>query len=68
MDVSGGLWACAEWMAGLGRKEADRIAGEPIQPNEKSKVKDVDWIPDINRKLTAPLFNLVRSVIVNFRC
>ena len=64
--MAGALWACAEWMSKLGRKEADRIAGELIHPNDKSKIKDagVDWIPDVDRKLVAPLFNFVCGCIL----
>lgn len=47
-------------MAGLGRKEADILAGEMITPNDKNKVKDSgEDIPEINQTLIAPLFNLV---------
>lgn len=60
-DVAGALWACAEWIAGLKRKEADILAGEAITPNDKSKLKDAefDGLPDPGTKLVAPLFNLV---------
>ncbi|EGO21626.1 hypothetical protein SERLADRAFT_351071, partial [Serpula lacrymans var. lacrymans S7.9] len=59
-DVAGGLWACAQWIAPLGRKEADIIAGEQILfHNEKSKVSEVEGMPPCDAKLIAPLFNLV---------
>ncbi|KAF7295281.1 NAD dependent epimerase dehydratase family protein [Mycena indigotica] len=59
-DVAGAMWACAEWMAPLGRKEADSLAGEIIIfHNDKSKVGEVKGMPEANKKLVAPLFNLV---------
>jgi hypothetical protein len=58
-DVAGASWACAEWMSGLGRKEANSLAGEEILSNDKSKVKDASDLPEADRKLVAPLFNLV---------
>lgn len=58
-DVAGAAWACAEWMAPLGRKEADILAGEEIPANDKSKVKGVENLPSPDQKLVAPLFNLV---------
>jgi len=58
-DVAAAVWALAGWMSGVGRIEANTIAGEGIQTNEKSKVKDVEGVPDHNLKIVAPLFNLV---------
>ncbi|KAJ7197214.1 hypothetical protein GGX14DRAFT_504254 [Mycena pura] len=59
-DVAGAMWACAQWMAPLGRKEANSLAGEQIIfRNDKSKAKEVKGMPDPNKKLIAPLFNLV---------
>ncbi|EIN07681.1 hypothetical protein PUNSTDRAFT_144252 [Punctularia strigosozonata HHB-11173 SS5] len=59
-DVAGGLWAAALWIAGIGRKEADVIAGEELRfHNEKSKVNDVDGMLPHDAKAIAPLFNLV---------
>jgi hypothetical protein len=59
-DVAGSMWACATWMASLGRKEADILAGEVILfHNDKSKVKEVASMPPHDQKLIAPLFNLV---------
>jgi hypothetical protein len=61
-DIAGALWACAQWIAPLGRKAADSLAGEEIFfHNEKRKVKEVEGIPPHNQKLIAPLFNLVRT-------
>ena len=61
-DVAGAAWAAAGWMASLGRTEANVLAGEEIQTNDKSKVKDVEHVPDLSKKLVAPLFNIVRYV------
>ncbi|KAH8108153.1 hypothetical protein BXZ70DRAFT_997648 [Cristinia sonorae] len=58
-DVAGATWALAEWMAGLGRKEANAIAGEEILfKNDKSKVKSVEGMVSPDTKCIAPLFNL----------
>lgn len=63
-DVVGGLWACAEWMAGVGRKEADSIAGEEILfKNDKNKVKTVEGMVAPDKKCVAPLFNIVSFAI-----
>ncbi|KDQ60617.1 hypothetical protein JAAARDRAFT_555570 [Jaapia argillacea MUCL 33604] len=59
-DVAGGLLASAEWMSSLGRKEADVLAGEEICfHNSKGMAKEVEGMPPHDRKLIAPLFNLV---------
>ncbi|KAF8644141.1 hypothetical protein AX16_008668 [Volvariella volvacea WC 439] len=59
-DVAGAAWACANWMAGLGRQAADAAAGEVIPfHNDKAKVKEVEGMPPHNAKIVAPLFNLV---------
>lgn len=61
-DIAGALWACAQWMAPLGRKAANSLAGEEIRfHNEKKKVKEVESMPPHNQDLVAPLFNLVRN-------
>lgn len=66
-DIAGALWACAQWMAPLGRKTADSLAGEEIFfHNEKKKVKEVEGMPLHNQKLVAPLFNLVRDSDYSF--
>ncbi|OSD01666.1 hypothetical protein PYCCODRAFT_1368911 [Trametes coccinea BRFM310] len=58
-DIAGAMWACAEWMAKIGRKEADAIAGEEIPfKNEKSKVDEVEGMVPHNQKVIAPLFNI----------
>ena len=42
-DIAGAMWAAAEWMAKIGRKEADALAGEEIVfKNEKSKASEVE--------------------------
>lgn len=54
------MWTCAEWMAKIGRKEANSIAGEEIVfKNEKSKVKEVEGMVPHDQKCIAPLFNIV---------
>ncbi|ESK85966.1 nad dependent epimerase dehydratase family protein [Moniliophthora roreri MCA 2997] len=59
-DIAGAVWACAQWIASKGRKEADALAGEEIIfHNDKSKVKDVQGAPAPDKKVIAPLFNLV---------
>jgi hypothetical protein len=48
-------------MASQGRKQADIVAGEQIIfHNDKSKVSEVEGMPPHDKKLIAPLFNLVR--------
>ena len=57
------MWACAEWMASLGREEADTLAGEEIPfHNDKSKVSEVPGMPTHDQKVIVPLFNLVSLV------
>jgi len=59
-DVAGTMWACATWMASLGRKEANTVAGEIIRfHNDKNKENEVAFMPPHDQKLIAPLFNLV---------
>ena len=59
-DVAQCLWVCSQWMSGLGRAEADKIAGEEIFfNNDKSKVNEVTGMPPATQKIIAPLFNLV---------
>lgn len=59
-DVAGASWACAEWMAPLGRTAANSVAGEEIIfHNDKKKVKEIEGMPPHDVKLIAPLFNLV---------
>ncbi|KAI0064703.1 NAD-P-binding protein [Artomyces pyxidatus] len=58
-DVAAGLWAAAQWMAGLGRAEADKVAGEVIPfLNSKDKVGAVVGVRPADQKIVAPLFNL----------
>ncbi|GJE86959.1 nucleoside-diphosphate-sugar epimerase-like protein [Phanerochaete sordida] len=58
-DVAGGMWACAEWMSKIGRKEANSIAGEEILfKNDKSKVKEVEGMVAPDQKCVAPAFNI----------
>jgi hypothetical protein len=59
-DVAGALHACALWMAGLGRAEANKIAGEVIPfHNDPTKADEVEGMPRADVKVVAPLFNLV---------
>lgn len=63
-DVAGGAWACANWIAPIGRKAADAIAGVPIAfHNDKSKISVVDGMLPYETKPLAPLFNLVSSFL-----
>lgn len=59
-DVAGAMWACAQWMTPLGRKQADALAGERIRfHNDKDKVKEVNGTCPPHAQPVAPLFNLV---------
>jgi hypothetical protein len=65
-DVAGSAWACAEWMAKLGRKEANALAGEEIIfHNDKKFVAEVNGMVPHNKKLIAPMFNVVSSNHLN---
>lgn len=64
-DIAGAMWACAEWMAPLGRAEADKLAGEEIHfHNDKAKVAGVEGIPPPNQKIIVPLFNIVGTSLL----
>jgi hypothetical protein len=66
-DVASGLWAAAEWMSRVGRDEAVKLAGEEIYwRNDKSKVSEVTGMPPSEKKVIAPLFNLV-SIVMSAR-
>jgi hypothetical protein len=59
-DVAGSVWAGAQWIASLGRKEANSLAGEEIIfHNDKRHVTEVDGMSPHNKKLIAPMFNVV---------
>jgi nucleoside-diphosphate-sugar epimerase len=63
-DVSGGLWACAKWIASLGRQQANITAGEKIYfHNDKSKVKAIEGACPPDVQPIAPIFNLVRKIL-----
>jgi hypothetical protein len=63
--VAAAGWAAAEWMSSKGRQQANKEAGEDIYfANDKAAVKTVKGCPNPTAKLTAPLFNLVSSVIL----
>ena len=55
-DIASASWALAQWMSGLGRKEADKLAGEDIPPNDKNKVKEATDLPEAD--LASRLLNL----------
>jgi hypothetical protein len=62
-DVAGAAWACADWISGLGRKEANLLAGEEIIfHNSKNKAKEIAGMAPHDQKIIAPVFNLVRSL------
>ena len=64
-DVAGGAWACANWIANRGRKEADQLAGVPIPfHNDKAKVKEVEGMLPHDENPVAPIFNLVISFLL----
>ncbi|KAL0568646.1 hypothetical protein V5O48_013343 [Marasmius crinis-equi] len=59
-DIAGAAWACAQWMASKGRQAANAAAGEEIAfHNDKNKLKDIDGMVPHDKKVVAPLFNLV---------
>jgi hypothetical protein len=56
------MWAAANWMASTGRKEANSLAGEElIFHNDKKLIAEVDGTPPYDKKLIAPVFNIVGS-------
>ncbi|KIP09250.1 hypothetical protein PHLGIDRAFT_116504 [Phlebiopsis gigantea 11061_1 CR5-6] len=58
-DVVGAMWAVAQWMGQIGRKEANSIAGEEIvYKAEKNKTTTEGMAPP-DQKCIAPLFNIV---------
>jgi hypothetical protein len=68
-DVVRALWAAANWMAGLGRQQADATAGEPIHfRNDKKKIKDIEGIVSPDQTPVAPLFNLARRFSLSLSC
>jgi len=55
-------------MSKLGRAEANKIAGDNIYYIDKGKIPEVQGmpeLPDSKVRLTAPLFNLVRSPLLS---
>ena len=63
-DVAGGLWAVAEWISRVGREEALKLAGEEIfWRNDKSKLTEATGMPPPEKKIIAPLFNLVSIIM-----
>lgn len=58
-DIVGCMWACAQWIAGIGRQEANSIAGEEILcKSEKVKLRP-EGLPPPDKKCIAPLFSIV---------
>ena len=67
-DVAGGLWAASEWMFRVGRDEALKLAGEEIAwKNDRSKLGEVTGMPPPDKKIIAPLFNLVSIILLFIR-
>ncbi|KAF9262204.1 hypothetical protein L218DRAFT_1042950 [Marasmius fiardii PR-910] len=59
-DIAGAAWACAQWMASQGRIAANSVAGEEIVfHNDKNKLKSIEGMVPHDKKIVAPLFNLV---------
>lgn len=55
------MWAVAQWMGQIGRKEANSIAGEEIvYKAEKNKTTTEGMAPP-DQKCIAPLFNIVSA-------
>ncbi|KAG8932170.1 hypothetical protein FRC03_005359 [Tulasnella sp. 419] len=60
-DVSGAMWAAAEWMAPLGREQANNVAGEVIHyfpPTQKDLVAELEGHLPKGSDPVAPLFNI----------
>ncbi|PAV23540.1 nad dependent epimerase dehydratase family [Pyrrhoderma noxium] len=65
-DVAAAAYVLADWMAKEGKAKANEIAGEEIPSNDKGKTKaavseigEGFVLTDRNKKLVAPIFNLV---------
>ncbi|KZT26498.1 hypothetical protein NEOLEDRAFT_1177499 [Neolentinus lepideus HHB14362 ss-1] len=66
-DVVAAAWACAEWIAKVGRQEANTLAGESINfHNDKSVLKEVEGIVPPEQKIVAPVFNIVDDCDTSF--
>ncbi|CAL1704276.1 unnamed protein product [Somion occarium] len=58
-DIAGAMFAVANWIAGIGRKEADSVAGEEIVfHNDKAQLEAVEGAAPPEKRCVAPLFNL----------
>lgn len=54
----------AEWMSRVGWDEALKLAGEEIfWRNDKNKMTEVTGMPPPDKKIIAPLFNLVSIIM-----
>ncbi|CAL1704277.1 unnamed protein product [Somion occarium] len=59
-DIAGAMFAVANWIAGIGRKEADSVAGEEIVfHNDKAQLEAVEGAAPPEKRCVAPLFNLM---------
>ena len=70
-DIAGAVWACAQWIADKGRQAAEASAGEEIvSHSDKGKLKDIDGMVPSDKKVVAPVFNVVRvhCLLANFLC
>ena len=67
-DVAGALFACAEWMARLGREKALAAGGEDIIClGDKKRLKElqskVELLTDPDKTVRAPSFNIVSCLL-----
>ncbi|GBE82379.1 hypothetical protein BKA93DRAFT_760702 [Sparassis latifolia] len=59
-DVVAAMWASAEWIARVGRQEANTAAGEVIPfKNKESVTAEVEGMIAPSQKVVVPLFNIV---------
>ncbi|KAJ6618315.1 hypothetical protein B0H10DRAFT_2164210 [Mycena sp. CBHHK59/15] len=71
-DVAGGLWACAQWMALLGRKEADSLAGEIILFHNE-KTKQANTLLSVGQTVTSffgttfEFFNILENTVLKLK-
>ncbi|TFK54812.1 hypothetical protein OE88DRAFT_1805236 [Heliocybe sulcata] len=58
-DIVAAAWASAEWIAKIGRQEADTLAGEELVfHNDKKVLKEVEGVVAPEQKIVAPVFNV----------
>ena len=53
------MWAAAQWMIQIGRKEANSIAGEEIVYKADKNKAQTEGMSPSDQKCIAPLFNIV---------